>query len=51
MVNRLSTISIKVNIASLAESNWTKGRCDEELESRPWFLDVAHGRRLGIDRQ
>jgi hypothetical protein len=46
MVNRLSTITIKVNKAPSAESNFAKGRGHEEEQSNPRVLELAAWQRL-----
>ncbi len=49
MVNQLLTMSIKVNIAPSAESNWCKrGIGNEEDKSWPRLLELAHGFRLVV---
>jgi hypothetical protein len=48
MVNRLLTISIKVNIPASAESNLSRGDNNEKADS--WFLELVVGRWLGLRR-
>jgi hypothetical protein len=48
MVNRLLTISIKVNIPASAESNLSRGDKNEKADS--WFLELVVGRWLGFRR-
>jgi len=44
MVNRLLTISIKVNVLATVESQIAQGTDDEEEDSR--LMELASGRRL-----
>ena len=49
MVNCLLTISIKVNIPSSAESQWTNGVTTmKKVKTGRGFWELAHGRRLGL---
>jgi hypothetical protein len=48
MVNRLLTISIKVNVPASAESNLRRGDKNEKADS--WFLGLVVGRWLGFRR-